>query len=186
MINHENDCVLAPRWDLEKLNELVFLPGNFICEKCNFILIKSTLYTLNGIMTSDNELGDTCPNCETILRRMTWKEAYSDIYKICENQINRSAALASLCAELYQACGAYDMPDRVLDQLSAAMRGEALPHETILPVVQPTDTNQSESIANFNSNFKRMSRFVEGAAKDKPETIVPFSFHFKAEENGNE
>ena len=41
----------------------------------------------------------------------------------------------SLCAALYQACGAYDMPERVLDALSAAANGEEFSHliDGILP-----------------------------------------------------
>ncbi len=47
--------------------------------------------------------------------------------------------VARLAAVLYQACGAYDMPERVLDLLSAAANGEPYEHLLggILPVEPP-------------------------------------------------
>lgn len=46
-----------------------------------------------------------------------------------------------LAASLYQACGAYDMPDRILDVLSAAANGEPFAHmiDGLLPCVPPSD-----------------------------------------------
>lgn len=46
-----------------------------------------------------------------------------------------------LAASLYQACGAYDMPDRILDALSAAASGEPFAHmiDGLLPCVPPSD-----------------------------------------------
>ena len=49
-----------------------------------------------------------------------------------------------LCAALYQACGAYDMPERVLDALSAAANAQPFIHlvDGILPCMpdQPQNT----------------------------------------------
>lgn len=47
----------------------------------------------------------------------------------------------ALAAALYQACGAYDMPDRVLDALSAAANGEPFAHmvDGLLPCVPEYD-----------------------------------------------
>lgn len=47
----------------------------------------------------------------------------------------------ALAASLYQACGAYDMPDRILDVLSAAANGEPFAHmiDGLLPCVPPSD-----------------------------------------------
>ena len=45
-----------------------------------------------------------------------------------------------LAASLYQACGAYDMPERILDALSAAANGEPFAHmiDGLLPCVPPS------------------------------------------------
>ena len=47
----------------------------------------------------------------------------------------------ALAASLYQACGAYDMPERILDVLSAAANGEPFTHmiDGLLPCVPPSD-----------------------------------------------
>ena len=46
----------------------------------------------------------------------------------------------ALAASLYQACGAYDMPERILDALSAAANGEPFAHmiDGLLPCVPPS------------------------------------------------
>lgn len=47
----------------------------------------------------------------------------------------------ALAASLYQACGEYDMPERILDALSAAASGEPFAHmiDGLLPCVPPSD-----------------------------------------------
>lgn len=52
-----------------------------------------------------------------------------------------SPDVRALAAALYQACGAYDMPDRVLDALSAAANGEPFAHmvDGLLPCVPEYD-----------------------------------------------
>jgi hypothetical protein len=47
----------------------------------------------------------------------------------------------ALAASLYQACGAYDMPERILDALSAAANGEPFTHmiDGLLPCVPPSE-----------------------------------------------
>lgn len=47
----------------------------------------------------------------------------------------------ALAASLYQACGAYNMPERILDALSAAANGEPFTHmiDGLLPCVPPSD-----------------------------------------------
>ena len=49
--------------------------------------------------------------------------------------------MRALAASLYQACGAYDMPTRVLDVLSAAANGEPFAHmiDGLLPCVPPSE-----------------------------------------------
>jgi len=46
----------------------------------------------------------------------------------------------ALAASLYQSCGAYDMPERILDALSAAANGEPFAHmiDGLLPCVPPS------------------------------------------------
>lgn len=58
--------------------------------------------------------------------------------EVCHNlsiyieQIEAMADTNLLC-ELYQILGALDADDKVLDQVSAAIRGDELPYDTLLP-----------------------------------------------------
>ncbi|MCP1674368.1 hypothetical protein J2T57_001470 [Natronocella acetinitrilica] len=47
------------------------------------------------------------------------------------------ADLRHMAAELYQAAGAYDMPERVLDVLADMKNGDPIRHQSILPVRPP-------------------------------------------------
>lgn len=59
-----------------------------------------------------------------------------------ENAALRESSLdvRALAAFIYQACGAYDMPERILDALSAAANGEPFTHmiDGLLPCVPPS------------------------------------------------
>ncbi len=46
----------------------------------------------------------------------------------------RISVLEQVCAEAYQLAGAVGAPEKALDNLAAAAEGEAIPHETFLPV----------------------------------------------------
>lgn len=50
-----------------------------------------------------------------------------------ERLMKERDALLTLCAELYQVLGAYDAPEHILDKVSAAMMGEAITNESLLP-----------------------------------------------------
>lgn len=50
-------------------------------------------------------------------------------------------ALLKVVSEAYQACGAGGAPERLLDNLSAAINGRELPHKSILPV-SPDEWNR--------------------------------------------
>lgn len=54
----------------------------------------------------------------------------------------RNRNSAALLAELYQVLGALDAPGNVLDQVSAAMQGKRLPHETLLPFLPEREASR--------------------------------------------
>lgn len=58
----------------------------------------------------------------------------ADIGQLLVQAVEEIEQLRQVCAEMYQYAGAADAPERVLDNLSAAMCGEELPHMTILPI----------------------------------------------------
>lgn len=62
----------------------------------------------------------------------------------------RMEEFQKMAAQLYQAAGAYDMPERVLDVLSDMSQCSPLRHENILPVMPPdvewTDEDQRSAL----------------------------------------
>lgn len=75
-----------------------------------------------------------------------------------------------LAASLYQACGAYDMPERILDVLSAAANGEPFTHMIagMLPCVPPVESGVEglvealEQIQRWDG-FPSTGKFWEGS-----------------------
>lgn len=67
-------------------------------------------------------------------------EGYS--YKACYATPQPGPDVRGLAAALYQACGAYDMPEQILDVLSAAANGEPFTHMIagLLPCVPPVES----------------------------------------------
>lgn len=76
-----------------------------------------------------------------------WAEGEGDGYSIQPLYTTPQPGpdMRALAASLYQACGAYDMPERILDVLSAAANGEPFTHmiDGILPCVPPSDQDVS-------------------------------------------
>lgn len=84
-----------------------------------------------------------------------------------EHQPDRDVRM--LAASLYQACGAYDMPTRVLDVLSAAANGEPFAHmiDGLLPCVPPSNQDvQGDPVGAEQQPCPEAVR--EGAPYDDP------------------
>ena len=67
----------------------------------------------------------------------------SDTEEVTPSQSNRIDRLEAMASELYQAAGAYNMPERVLDVLADMKNGDPIRHKTILPVM-PDDEGRRE------------------------------------------
>lgn len=52
----------------------VYVPGQWRCPKCKFVLNQFNLNANDGSVTTRDEVGDKCPNCDKPLWRVTWKE----------------------------------------------------------------------------------------------------------------
>lgn len=70
--------------------------------------------------------------------------ALNDLLKTKEARI---ADLTGLCAELYQVLGALDAPEHILDKVSAAANGEAIPAIDLLPFVPATHSEDGREVA---------------------------------------
>jgi hypothetical protein len=68
---------------VDAIDQLLYMPASFVCDKCNFHLEKATLFAASG------EIGipvegyepEPCPNDGELLRHVTWKEAYENTIK---------------------------------------------------------------------------------------------------------
>lgn len=96
------DTITSLRAEVEKSEKLVYAPGRWKCVKCNFTLLQSTLHASNGTVTARDEAGDTCPNCNSPLWRVSWKQEAEENLTIAEGlqaramtaEAERDAALA--------------------------------------------------------------------------------------------
>ncbi len=62
-------------------------------------------------------------------------EYLADYEEFCVEQLEREwDELREVCGQAYQLAGAYEAPEKALDNLSAASQGKPIPHETFLPV----------------------------------------------------
>jgi len=79
----------------------------------------------------------------------------------------------SLCAALYQACGAYDMPERVLDALSAAANGEEFSHliDEILPCNPDFEKKKDHYASVRADNYKASQAISDFESKTANEEI---------------
>lgn len=76
--------------EVERLQKLVYAPGQWRCPKCEFTLMQSNLNALDGTVTARDEAGDKCPNCNSPLWRVSWKdeaiEARSHVIRIFDEK----------------------------------------------------------------------------------------------------
>jgi len=74
-------------------DHLVYVPGTWSCPKCNFVLLQSNLNTADGTITARDNPGDKCPNCDSPLWRVSWKQQAREMGERAEAEILRSLML---------------------------------------------------------------------------------------------
>ncbi len=65
----------------------LYVPGQWRCPKCNFVLYQRTLHAADGTVSARDEPGEPCPNCKTPLWRVSWKEQAAELEERCIEQI---------------------------------------------------------------------------------------------------
>lgn len=66
---------------VEELRQLVYMPGDWVCDKCGFEQHNRTLHARDGQVSAPRlEEIQTCPNDGQPMRRMTWKEGCESNY----------------------------------------------------------------------------------------------------------
>ena len=103
-----------------------YLPGQWRCPKCAFTLLQKTLYARDGSVGPNNKPGEKCPNCDSPLWRVTYKQGYEELEErfeqyIIENPRAQEAGQAIL--------GAIDLVDEYIDwKLRTKDEGRPDPH----------------------------------------------------------
>lgn len=82
--------------ELATLKSERYVPGQWKCDSCNFGLYQRTLNASDGSVSARDEQPDPCPNCKTVMRRVTWQErAYEAEDMLADAYAERNKALAS-------------------------------------------------------------------------------------------
>lgn len=87
------------------LDSSQYVPGVYRCAKCNFRLIQSNLNSADGTVTARDTPGEACPNCDTPLWRVTWKDEANEAYGVAENQLERALEAESKIRDLQKQLG---------------------------------------------------------------------------------
>lgn len=77
---------------LESIDAALFVPGLWRCTKCNFNLVLKTLHARTGAVTARTSAGETCPNCDTALERVSYKDAFNEQQQRFEDYLLASSA----------------------------------------------------------------------------------------------
>lgn len=91
---------------------------------------------------------------EIALRCLPEAPYREQLSRLHTDMLDRVAALEAMCAQVYQAAGAYDMPERVLDVLSDAASGDPIRHANILPVDLPEHEQRILRLQRDNASLR--------------------------------
>ncbi len=91
----------AAETELKQLRNLVYVPGLWRCAKCKFQLVQANLHASNGAVTSRDQPGDKCPNCDVPLWRVTEREAGNQLADRLEQEIERAHRLEAALRRLW-------------------------------------------------------------------------------------
>ncbi|MBX3504478.1 MAG: hypothetical protein KF895_03290 [Parvibaculum sp.] len=84
----------------DEAEALVYAPGLWKCAKCDFVLQQSNLNARDGTVTARDTPGDKCPNCNSPLWRVSWKEEAADRLATVDRFFDELTALRARVAEL--------------------------------------------------------------------------------------
>lgn len=73
--------------ELERLEKMVYVPGQWRCAKCEFRLTQSNLYAASG--TARDQPGDKCPNCNGPLWRVSAMDDSYEAFKCADGVFER-------------------------------------------------------------------------------------------------
>ncbi len=71
-------------------HDQIFVPGCWRCPKCKFVLNQFTISASSGNVSVRDEPGEKCPNCDSPLWRVSWREDAMEMADRCEEQLARA------------------------------------------------------------------------------------------------
>lgn len=85
--------------ELDRLEKLVYVPGQWRCAKCEFRLTQSNLYAASGTVGPRDEPGDKCPNCNGPLWRVSAMDDRNEAFKCANGVFERVERLSAAMQE---------------------------------------------------------------------------------------
>jgi hypothetical protein len=73
--------------------QLIYVPGQWRCAKCGFVLNQRWLNAGDGSVTARDEPGEKCPNDGSPLWRTTWRDEAMELGQRLEEEFTRRGAL---------------------------------------------------------------------------------------------
>lgn len=83
------------RAEIERLRGEVYVPGQWRCAKCKFVLQQANLNANTGTVTARDVTGDKCPNCNSPLWRVTWMQDAHEMLDRATEQMERAKTAES-------------------------------------------------------------------------------------------
>lgn len=95
---------------IAELEALVYVPGQWRCPKCKFVLMQMKLRASDGAVGVRDEPGEPCPNCQSPLWRVTERDAGNELADRLAEELSRastpaqSGVVEAVIARAEQAC----------------------------------------------------------------------------------
>lgn len=85
---------------IRKQEDLIYVPGDWICPLCHFRCHQRTLYAQTGDVGVNYSQPDDCPNDGTPMERLTWKQDAEAANQIALDMVKENRRLRERLDEL--------------------------------------------------------------------------------------
>ncbi|WP_299671762.1 hypothetical protein [uncultured Roseobacter sp.] len=82
------------------MNDGLFVPGAWQCQKCDFRLMKNILSATTGDVHADTSTPENCANCDVPLWRVTWEADCREAWQHLEEEMEKTRRLTKVLKEI--------------------------------------------------------------------------------------